>query len=184
VSEVIPPVDGENSTIRTLRESREKAVGELKAEQEARAALEAEKAELALKLQAFERSQLDEQSRLKLEAEEARAKVAELEPIKGEVERYQAAFKSLYETELASVPDDVRATAEKLTSAGSYPDRLESLRLFKTTVPALQTAGTRTAPVTPPAPQATQPNPNVVSADPSTWGKIAYSDALAQTAKV
>jgi hypothetical protein len=161
----------DNSAIRAARQHAADLEQQLK---DAKAQL----ADVSGRLTEKERAEMAELDRLKAEKADADAKIQELEAFRDEAGRYQSRFKGMYEAELASIPEEQRARAEKLTSAGTFAERFEALQELKAMFPAAPVqAGTRTN--VPPAgavpPASTPPPP---PASPKEWGSINFADAV------
>jgi hypothetical protein len=125
--------------VRQLRE-------QLDAEKKARQAAEARAKDL-------EREKLSESERLRAENDELR-------PIRDEHGRFAATLQSLYEEELAQVPEDKRQMVETLSADGPWDRRLTQLRAARRLIPA-------EAPPKEPKPAGTTTNPSSRSGAPA-----------------
>ena len=167
----------DNSVIRSLREEIRKRDEALR-EAEGLKSKAAESEQLRAKLTEIERAKLDEIDRLKAEREDLLGFKTKAEALQGETAKYETAFRNLYDAEMASLPESAREKVAKLSSTGSYAERLDALRTAKDLiVPAvIRSAGTVTQPAQPGSvshvaePKASMP--------PSQWGGISLRDSL------
>lgn len=172
----------DNSTIREMRSLIEAANKQAKEAAETAAAETAARLELENKLKEIERSKLDENERLKLSLQdsikalqEKEAALQEFEPLRDQLGRFQSKFESMYQAELAAIPESVRASVEALTLRPTYAEAYEAIQAYKATLPppALR-VGTVTQPGgTPPAPVPEQ-KPNLTFDDVRKmgWGDV------------
>jgi hypothetical protein len=156
---ITPPAgdpNAENSAIRALRASQE-------AEKKRADAAEA-------RLTEIERGKLEEGERLKLELADRDKKLTELGAKAGKLDRYEQAFQSQYQRELAAIPEAQRPAVERLSSTGDWNDRVEALQTAKgllvPPLPTPPTGGTVTQPGSGSVP--TPPNPGAAQAKPLT----------------
>lgn len=135
IAETPPTVIVESAHIKELRSAFDSQKQELKSEKEAKIALESRIKELEL-------ASLSEVDRLKREN-------ADLSPLRDENGRYKSVVQSLYDAELAAVPEEFRSKLESLSATGEPDVRLQTLRTMKEimpTKPVLTAQGTVTQP--------------------------------------
>lgn len=121
----------DNSVIREMREQIRTLESKLGEESAARVQAQQRATQL-------EREKMTELERLQAELQDRTAALAERDhelaqvaPLRDEMGRYQSAAQQQYELELQGLPEDRREKAVRLTSSGSWVDRLESLRDLK-----------------------------------------------------
>lgn len=124
--------NGENSAIKAIREDREKAI---EAEKKARTELEAFRVETASRqlelekqIKELEAKQLSEDERIKQELEDAKKTLAEKLPFEQKALAYEKTLQTLYDQELALVPDDKKELVQSLSGNGDPSERLAALR--------------------------------------------------------
>lgn len=166
----------ENSTIKHLRETTEKALSD-------KAEADRLLAEATAKLTEIERSKLEESERLKLELKDATEKAQEVERLRDANGRYTSTFKTMYEGLLQSVPEAQRPILEQLTKSEDYAEAVQKLQSAMVLIPqnpnAPRPLGTPTSPtipgVTPPPPVTPPP-----ARDPKDWGKVSFEAIVAE----
>lgn len=168
-----PANNGENATIRQMREHIESLEKSLKTEKGSAEAIQKE-------LDDLKKGQLSEQERIATELKEAQAKLSELTSTASKATELEQAVENVYNSMLNSVPEDKRELVKAVTSTGTWPERLKALEnaMKLASIPA-PGGGTITQPVngTPPAgsPDPNTPNAEPKQLDPKT---ISWKDAL------
>lgn len=150
-----PPAGiAESNPIKELREQYDFQKNTLKAERESKVALEARIKELEL-------AALGDTDRMRKELED-------LKPLRDENGRYKSVVQSLYDAELAAVPEDVRAKLESLSATGEPDVRLQTLRTMKELLPPKTTV----------TPQGTVTNPAAIVTSINARPEISHKNAL------
>ena len=115
------PTPGENSTIKQMRDQIDEQAKALKAEQDAKAALE-------LKLKEQEDKDLSELERLRKENEELAKQANEGATTKQLLEAANKEFEADYEAIIAGAPEEKRETLRQISQHGDWRERLRSLK--------------------------------------------------------
>lgn len=116
-----PQPPGENHVIRGMRQ-------EIEASKDAERQAKAEAAEFKAKLESIEREKLDEVERLRLEKQDLETKAREAEALRDQNGRFASKFQTLYESALASVPEEHREAVADLSASGNWDDRYDALQ--------------------------------------------------------
>ena len=132
-----------------------------------------DKAAAEEKLKTAERAKLDELERAKAELADLTKKTVDLTAQAARATEYEGHFENLYKQELAGVAEDRRGKIEKLTTAGTWPERLNALREAKDLLgtgpppPAGTTTnpGSFTPPITPGTPPPGEPKKPATAAE-------------------
>lgn len=111
------------------------------------ATAEREKTELAERLTALERKDMDEKQRTSAELEDAKKIVQELSPIKDAHAKIVLGVETACANAIQALPEDKRATIDLLTKHVPLEDRMQAIQQAAAAFgPAPITAGTPTAP--------------------------------------
>jgi hypothetical protein len=112
---------------------------------------------------------MDDKTRMQAELKDAQEKAKDAERLRAENGQFTSAFENLYNSELATLPEDKREAVERLSKSGSWADRVDALRNAKVLIGSLpappavagtitQPGGGTPPPTTPEAPKPRTPD--------------------------
>jgi hypothetical protein len=143
------------------------------------AAAEREKQELADRLTALERKDMDDKTRIEAERNDALKKVQELEPLRDAHGKFVSQLETACANELAQIPEDKRAAIEAVVSQIPLEGRLTAIQSMRSAIGAPPvSSGTVTQPGgnpgagLPGGPDAPKP------IEAKDLGKLSWADAL------